>query len=147
MRFTKEEPAMKEEGLKVMQERFGKDNVIVLGTIDGEYPAVRQINGYYEDGAFYIITYALSNKMKQIGVNPNVSVCAEWFSGKGKAVNMGYFGKEENREMAEKLRKAFASWIDNGHNNFDDENTIILKIDLLDCVLFSHGTRYEINFR
>ena len=49
--------------------------------------------------------------------------------------------------MAEKLRKAFASWIDNGHNNFDDENTIILKIDLLDCVLFSHGTRYEINFR
>ena len=138
---------MKEEGLKVMQERFGKDNVIVLGTIDGEYPAVRQVNGYYEDGAFYIITYALSNKMKQIGVNPNVSVCAEWFPGKGKAVNMGYFGKEENREMAEKLRKAFASWIDNGHNNFDDENTIILKIDLLDCVLFSHGTRYEINFR
>ena len=50
-------------------------------------------------------------------------------------------------KMAEKLRKAFASWIDNGHNNFDDENTIILKIDLLDCVLFSHGTRYEINFR
>ena len=147
MRFTKEKPAMKEEGLKVMEERFGKDNVIVLGTIDGEYPAVRQVNGYYEDGAFYIITYALSNKMKQIGVNPNVSVCAEWFSGKGKAVNMGYFGKEENREMAEKLRKAFASWIDNGHNNFDDENTIILKIDLLDCVLFSHGTRYEINFR
>ena len=138
---------MKEEGMKVMQERFGKDNVIVLGTIDGEYPAVRQVNGYYEDGAFYIITYALSNKMKQIGVNSNVSVCAEWFSGKGKAVNMGYFGKEENREMAEKLRKAFASWIDNGHNNFDDENTIILKIDLLDCVLFSHGTRYEINFR
>ena len=138
---------MKEEGLKVMEERFGKDNVIVLGTIDGEYPAVRQVNGYYEDGAFYIITYALSNKMKQIGVNPNVSVCAEWFSGKGKAVNMGYFGKEENREMAEKLRKAFASWIDNGHNNFDDENTIILKIDLLDCGLFSHGTRYEINFR
>lgn len=76
-----------------------------------------------------------------------MSVCAEWFSGKGKAVNMGYFGKEENREMAEKLCKAFASWIDNGHNNFDDENTIILKIDLLDCVLFSHGTRYEINFR
>ena len=138
---------MKEEGLKVLEERFGKDNVIVLGTIDAEYPAVRQVNGYYEDGAFYIITYALSNKMKQIGVNPNVSVCAEWFSGKGKAVNMGYFGKEENREMAEKLRKAFASWIDNGHNNFDDENTIILKIDLLDCVLFSHGTRYEINFR
>ena len=29
MRFTKEEPAMKEEGLKVMEERFGKENVVV----------------------------------------------------------------------------------------------------------------------
>ena len=26
------------------------------------------------------------------------------------------------------------------------ENTIILKINLMDCALFSHGTRYEINF-
>lgn len=26
---------------------------------------------------------------------------------------------------------------------FDDENTIILRIELTDGVLFSHGTRYE----
>ena len=137
---------MKEEGLKVMEERFGKDNVIVLGTIDGQFPAVRQVNGYYEDGAFYIITYALSNKMKQIGVNPNVSVCAEWFTARGKGENLGYFGKADNAEIAGKLKKEFASWIDNGHNNFEDENTIILKIKLEDAVLFSYGTRYEINF-
>ena len=67
---------MNQEGLKIMQERFGRDNVIVLGTIDGDYPAIRHVNAYYEEGAFYVITYALSNKMKQIGKNPNVSVCA-----------------------------------------------------------------------
>lgn len=137
---------MNQEGLKIMQERFGRDNVIVLGTIDGDYPAIRHVNAYYEEGAFYVITYALSNKMKQIGKNPNVSVCAEWFSGKGKAENLGYFGKAENREMAQKLRREFSSWIDNGHNNFEDENTIILKIKLEDCVLFSHGTRYDMKY-
>ena len=56
------------------------------------------------------------------------------------------FGKEENSEIAGKLRRAFAEWIDNGHNNFADENTIILCIQLTDGVLFSHGTRYDIDF-
>ena len=84
--------------------------------------------------------------MKQIGVNPNVSVCAEWFTARGKGENLGYFGKADNAEIAGKLRKEFAAWIDNGHNNFEDENTIILRIKLEDAVLFSYGTRYEINF-
>ena len=137
---------MNQEGLMIMQERFGRDTVIVLGTTNGDYPAIRHVNACYEDGAFYIITYALSNKMQQIGRNPNVSLCAEWFSARGRAENIGYFCKEENKEVAEKLRKEFAEWIDNGHNNFEDENTIILKIQLVDCVLFSHGTRYDINF-
>lgn len=135
------------ESAKIMNERFGRDAIIVLGTLDGDYPAVRQVNGYYEDGAFYVITYALSNKMKQIEKNPRVSVCGEWFTARGKGINMGYFGNEENKEIAERLRKAFAAWIDNGHNNFNDKNTIILKIELEEGVLFSHGTKYEIDFR
>ncbi|HIS26592.1 MAG TPA: hypothetical protein IAA57_06770 [Candidatus Pullilachnospira intestinigallinarum] len=31
----------------------------------------------------------------------------------------------------------------NGHNNFDDENTIILCVELTDGLLLSHGTGYE----
>ena len=141
-----EELTINQNEVMVMQERFGGDTVLVLGTINGDYPAIRYVNAYYEDGAFYVITYALSDKMKQIEKNPNVSICAEWFTARGKAVSLGYFGKEGNKEMAEKLRKEFAAWIDNGHNNFEDENTIILKIDLVDCVLFSQGTRYDIKF-
>lgn len=137
---------MNQEALKVMNERFGKDTVIVLGTSNGAYPAIRYVNAYYENGAFYVITYALSNKMQQIEKNSNVSVCAEWFTARGKGENLGYFGKADNAEIAGKLKKEFASWIDNGHNNFEDENTIILKIKLEDAVLFSYGTRYEINF-
>lgn len=39
--------------------------------------------------------------------------------------------------IAEKLRCVFAEWIDNGHINFDDENTIILCVELTDGLLLS----------
>ena len=61
------------ESEKIMNERFSKDNIIALATIDGDMPAVRYVNAYYEDGAFYVITYGCSNKMKQVGKNPNIS--------------------------------------------------------------------------
>ena len=43
-------------------------------------------------------------------------------------------------------RRAFAAWYDNGHTNERDPNTCLLKIKLTDGVLFSHGTRYDIDF-
>ena len=131
------------EAEKIMIERFGKDTVIALATVENEVPYVRYVNAYYENGAFYIITYALSNKMKQMENNPTIAIAGEWFTAHGKGVNLGYWGKEENHLIAEKLKNAFAEWIDNGHNNFDDENTIILCVELVDGLLFSHGTRYE----
>ena len=54
------------EAEKMMIERFGKDTVIALATVEHEVPHVRKVNAYYENGSFYIITYALSNKIKQI---------------------------------------------------------------------------------
>lgn len=134
------------ESKKIMDERFGKDSIIALATMNGDLPSVRNVDGFYEDGAFYVITYALSSKMKQIEKNPNVAIAGDWFTAHGRGVNLGYFGKEENRAIAEKLRIAFAAWIDNGHNNFEDENTCILCIRLTDGVLFSHGTKYDIDF-
>ena len=132
-----------EQAEKIMIERFGKDTVIALATIEDEVPYVRYVNAYYEDGAFYTITYALSNKMKHIESNPIVAIAGEWFTAHGKGVSLGYFGKSENTEIAGKLRKAFSEWIDSGHNDFSDKNTIILKVELTDAVLLSHGTRYE----
>ena len=131
----------------IMTERFGKDNIIALATVGDGLPYVRYVNAYYEDGEFYIITYALSNKMKQIQQNATVSIAGDWFTAQGNGVNLGYFGKPENAEMAKKLRRAFAEWIDNGHNNFADENTSILKVELTEGVLFHHGKRYHINFK
>lgn len=134
------------ETKQLMVERFGGDRVIALATMDEEKPDVRYVNAYYEDGAFYVITYGLSNKMKQLETNPNIAIAGDWFTAHGTGVNLGFFGKEENTEIAEKLKKEFSAWIDNGHNNFSDENTCILCVRLTDGVLFSHGTRYDIDF-
>jgi len=91
---------------KIMIERFGRDSIIALATTMDEKPYVRSVNSFYDDGAFYVLTYGLSNKMRVV----------------------------------------FSEWIDNGHNNFEDENTCILRIELIDGLLLSHGTRYEIDF-
>ena len=131
---------------QILSERFGKDSLISLATTENNIPYVRVVDAFYEEGAFYVLTYALSGKIKQIEKNPTVAIAGDWFTAHGKAFNLGWFGKEENEEIAEKMKVFFAEWIDNGHNNFEDVNTCILKIKLTEGVLFSHGTRYEIDF-
>ncbi len=138
---------LSEEAEKIMIERFGGDSLISLATAEDNTPYVRTVNAHYEDGAFYVITYGLSNKIRQIGKNPVVAISGDWFTAHGRAENLGWFQKPENAAMAETLEKAFREWIHNGHNDFDDENTCILKIRLTEGVLFSHGTKYEIDFQ
>ena len=134
------------EAESILIERFGRDSIIALATTAEGIPYVRNVNAFYLDSAFYILTYGLSNKMKQIEANPMVAIAGDWFTAQGKGVNLGYFGKEENKEIANKMRILFAEWIDNGHNNFNDVNTCILRIELTHGLLLSHGTRYEIDF-
>ena len=134
---------LNKEAEQIMIQRFGKDTIIALATTSREVPHVRYVNAYYENGAFYIITYTLSNKMKHIENNPVVAIAGEWFTAHGVGFNLGYSGKKENCEIAEKRKNVFAEWIGNGHNNFGDENTVILHIELTSGLLLSHGTRYE----
>ena len=135
-----------QEAEQVMIDRFGKNTVIALATTENETPHVRYVNAYYENVAFYIITYALPNKMKHIKNNPVVAIAGEWFTAHGNGISLGYFGKKENYVIADKLKEVFAEWIDNGHTDLNDENTIILCVQLTEGILFSHGTRYDIDF-
>lgn len=131
---------------QILTQRFGKDNVIAMATVENGIPWVRNVNAYYEDGSFYVITHGLSAKMRHIANSPVVSVAGEWFTAHGTGENLGYFGNPENEEIAGKLKKVFAEWINNGHNDFGDINTCVLRIKLTDGVLLYHGTRIEINF-
>ncbi|MGN0794749.1 MAG: pyridoxamine 5'-phosphate oxidase family protein [Aristaeellaceae bacterium] len=130
----------------VLTERFGSDSLIALATVDGDSPAVRTVNAVYRDGSFYVITYALSGKMQQIGRNPKVAVSGEWFTARGMGESLGHILREENAALADMLRAAFAAWYGNGHVNEADPHTVLLRIRLTDGVLFHHGTRYDIEF-
>jgi len=130
----------------IMDERFGHDNLIALATVNGDSPAVRTVNAYYEDGCFYTVTYALSGKMQQLAKNPKVAICGDWFTASGIGEHLGHILHPENAALADKLRSAFAAWYSNGHTNEADPNTIILRIRLTEGVLFHHGTRYDIDF-
>ena len=131
---------------KILIERFGNDNIIALATTVDNKPYVRSVDSFYENGSFYVLTHGLSNKMKQIHQNPCVAIAGDWFTANGQGINLGYFGDKENKKIAKKMLVIFSEWINNGHNNFEDKNTFILQIELTDGVLFSQGTRYDIDF-
>ena len=136
-----------ESAMEIMAERFGKDSLIAVATIDGERLHNRMVDAYYEDGAFYVSTYALSNKMKQIEANPQVAVCAiDWFSGHGIGRNLGWVLEPQNAEIRQKLREAFV-WYDEA-NNVQDKNCCILEIRLTDGMLIKdhHAVRYQMDF-
>ena len=132
---------------EILIERFGKDSIISLATSIDNIPYVRNVDAFYEDGSFYVLTYGLSNKMKQIRQNPIVSISGEWFTAQGIGIDLGFFGKEENKYIADRMQELFSAWIKNGHNNFEDTNTCILQIQLTNGILFSNGNRYEIEFK
>ncbi len=131
----------------ILLECFSKDSLISLATSVENVPYVRTVDAFYNNDAFYVLTHALSGKMKQIEKNPIVAVSGEWFTAHGRGINLGWFGSDKNKSIAEKMRIVFADWIDNGHSSFEDKNTIILRIELTKGVLFSDGIRYEIDFR
>lgn len=135
---------MNKEFNEILKERFEKDSLMSIATVDNTgMPWVRTVDAIYIDGAFYTITNATTNKMKHINENPVVAICGEWFSGHGKAESLGYIRNEENKNIADKLRTAFSEWYNNGHTNESDTNTIILKIQITDGVLYSNGKKFE----
>jgi general stress protein 26 len=136
-----------ENAIKLMTERFSKDSFIAVATVDNGRPYVRTLDGYYHEGAFYFVTYALSNKMKQIAKNPDVAVCTiDWFSGHGVGENLGHVLKDSNAAMMELVRKAFESWYTGGHVDESNKNTCLLKITLKSGTITDHETKYGERF-
>jgi len=122
---------------KVLTEKFSKDNFIGLTTTDGTRVTTRVVNAYYEDGAFYAVTNALSNKMKQIEKNPIVAIfCGErnetYINAHGVGENIGHVLSAENAGMMVKLREAFHRWYNDVNEN--DPNTCLLRIRLTDGI-------------
>lgn len=129
---------------QILNERFGHDVLLSLATVEDGVPYVRTVDSYYEDGCFYTITHARSNKIRQIAKKPTVAICGDWFTAHGIGENRGYILSEANREQTAKLRQIFSEWYDNGDIDEADPDTCLLCIP--DGLLLSHGTAYDIDF-
>ena len=64
----------------------------------------------------------------------------------GRGRKHGLVWPAKNADIADRLRAVFAEWIDNGHNDLDSTDWIILKIRLTSGILYADGVRYEIDF-
>ncbi len=146
-----------EEGLKEIEKVCGngKDNIISLATIkdlneSGQpRPAVRDVDAYYENGIFYVVTWGESHKMQQITQNSEAAFSVNFGGIYGNAVaeNLGWVLKPENAEIRTKLRKAFAAWYDIA-NNEQNENCVILALKITGATLnIDHGAIfYQMDF-
>jgi general stress protein 26 len=131
-----------DDAIKIMVERYTKDELWSISTLNGDSHTVRIVSGYYEDGAVYTVTHALSTKMKDMEANPKVALCTFWYTGHGIGENLGWVRDEKNAEMMVKVRAAFAEWYDNGHTDEEDPNTCLLCIRLTDGIIIDHDRKY-----
>lgn len=139
-----------QEGMQILNERFGggKDNVISLATISLEEsakgqakPSVRDVDAYYDNGVFYIVTHAESNKVKQIEVNPEVSISVHFedFFSSGIGKNLGWVLDPKNAQIRETMRTVFKEWYEFA-NNENDKNCCIVAVYMTSGTLrINHG--------
>ncbi|RII33480.1 pyridoxamine 5'-phosphate oxidase family protein [Clostridium chromiireducens] len=134
-----------EKSLNVLEELFAKDYQFALATSNDNTPSVRFVDTFYDKSAFYIVSYAKSQKVKEIENNPKITMCNKLYRFTGIAHNIGHPLLEENLRIREKLTKAFEPWYF-AHNNESDENMCYIKIELKQGFFYKDGTGYKIDF-
>lgn len=135
-----------QKAVQAMKDLFAKDYQFALATSKDNVPSLRYVDTYYDEGDFYIVTYAKSQKVQEIENNCNISLCRELYRFSGKAYNIGHPFRPENKDIREKLIQAFEPWYF-AHNNEQDENMCYVKVELSDGFVYKDGTGYRVDFQ
>lgn len=134
-----------EKSLEVLSQLFARDFTFVFATVQDNEPSQRVVDTFYDDGVFWIVTYALSNKVKELEKNPHVSLCNTFHIFKGTAYNQGHPLKVGNAAIRQKLVKVFEPWYF-AHNNEDDEHMCYVKVIPEAGFFHKDGTGYKVDF-
>lgn len=130
-----------------MDELFSKDCIFALATTNENKPSVRMIDTYYEDGVFYIVTYAQSTKVKELETNEKVALCNnKAYRFEGIAHNIGHPLAPENSTIREKLIQAFEPWYFK-HNNEKDKDMCYIKIEIQNGFFYKDNIGYKVDFK
>lgn len=131
--------------LEVMKELFSKDLTYSFATVKDNVPSLRVIDAYYDNEAFWIVTYSQSRKVIEIENNPHAALCNNLYSFQGKAFNAGHPLNENNKEIREKIIKVFHSWYFD-HNDENDEHMCYVKFVPQRGFFYKNGTGYKPDF-
>ena len=134
-----------EKSLKLMNELFARDYQFSLATSNDNIPSVRFVDTFYDNNSFYIVTYAKSNKVREIENNPNVSICNKLYRFNGVAYNIGHPLKSHNSEIRKKIIAVFEPWYFK-HNDESDESMCYVKIELKNGFIYKDGLGYKVDF-
>jgi hypothetical protein len=126
----------------LMTKQFGHDVIIALATRTQTGVNVRNVDGYYKDGAIYVLTHMASQKMKDIMKYKDAAICKDLMNAHGVGESLG---NPKNNTMREELKSVFSAFYDR-HVNEDDPLTCILKITLSSAVAFSSDVKYVIDY-
>lgn len=135
-----------DEAVAAMQQLFQRDYQFALATICDNKPTVRFVDTYFDGNAFFVVTYAKSQKVMDVSKNPHVALtCRQQHSFSGIATNIGHPLNPENKIIRRQLIDIFGDWYFK-HNNEDDENMCYLRIVPIRGLFHIDNVGYRIDF-
>ena len=108
-------------------------------------PSQRVEDTYYDEGVIWIVTYAQSNKVKELRMNPQVSLCNSFHTFNGLAYYAGHPLDEQNKDIRAKLIQVFEPWYF-AHNNEADKDMCYVRIELTEGFFHTDGFGYIMDF-
>ena len=140
-----EQERVYKRGLEVMEENFGHVMEMSLGSAaDGEVE-VRDVNAYYVDGKFYVLSKMNNTLMHHIAKCPNVGLCHGPHKMRGVARSLGHPLEASNAELRKKLKKEFSLNYDEYVTESDPDMRFV-EITLTIAQTFTRYHRYMIDF-
>ena len=130
---------------EVMQENFGHIVEMCVASCVDNNVTVRDVNTYYNDGKFYILSKATNSLVKDISINPRVGLCHGSHNIYGNAKSLGHPLEASNAALRKKLKKQFSLNYDEYVAEHNPEMRIV-EVTVTHAETYTRYHRYEIDF-
>ena len=130
---------------EVMHDNFGHVVEMCLASCVENNVSVRDLNTYYNDGKFYVLSKSSNSLMHDIAVNPRVGLCHGSHNIYGTARSLGHPLEAKNAALRKKKKKQFSLNYDEYVAEHDTEMRIV-EIAVTTAETFTRYHRYEIDF-
>lgn len=130
---------------EVMQENFGHIVEMCLASCVDNKVTVRDLNAYYRDGKFYVLSKASNSLVHDIAINPRVGLCHGSHNIYGMAKCLGHPLEAKNADLRKILKKQFSLNYDEYVTEHNKEMRIV-EITVTQAETYTRYHRYEIDF-